>query len=156
MTTMFRSEFGISFAGAVIGGLAIMPYSLRLLEGSTHKKPLKMPVPALLLLSFLQTAVQSAVAIGVGLLAAHKIGLGAPYLEAAVAANGSMPALALMLARTLLLNAPIGLLCGWLFWRYGLEAAIVAHFSADIVYPVGGTILLRLIDHYHFVSNLGR
>jgi hypothetical protein len=48
-----------------------------------------------------------------------------------------------MLTRTLLLNAPVGLLCGWLFWTYGIEAAIVAHFSADIVYHVFGTVVLR-------------
>jgi hypothetical protein len=48
-----------------------------------------------------------------------------------------------MLARSLLLNAPVGLLCGWLFWTYGIEAAIIAHFSADIVYHVFGTVLLR-------------
>jgi membrane protease YdiL (CAAX protease family) len=50
----------------------------------------------------------------------------------------------LMLARSLLLNAPIGLICGWLFWTYGIEAAIVAHFSADIVYHVFGTVVMRL------------
>jgi hypothetical protein len=49
----------------------------------------------------------------------------------------------LMLARSLLLNFPIGLICGWLFWTYGIEAAIVAHFSADIVYHVFGTVVLR-------------
>jgi Type II CAAX prenyl endopeptidase Rce1-like len=54
---------------------------------------------------------------------------------------GRMPPL--MLVRSLLLNAPIGLLCGWLFWIYGIEAAIVAHFSADIVYHVFGTVVLR-------------
>lgn len=48
-----------------------------------------------------------------------------------------------MLARTLLLNAPIGLLCGWLYWTYGIEAAIIAHFSADIVYHVFGTFVLQ-------------
>jgi hypothetical protein len=54
---------------------------------------------------------------------------------------GHMPRL--MVARSLLLNAPIGLLCGWLFWTYGIEAAIIAHFSADIVYHVFGTAVLR-------------
>lgn len=31
----------------------------------------------------------------------------------------------------------------WLFWTYGIEAAIVAHFSADIIYHVLGTVILR-------------
>jgi hypothetical protein len=42
-----------------------------------------------------------------------------------------------------LLNAPIGLVCGWLFWTYGIEAAIIAHFCADIVYHVCGAAVLR-------------
>jgi membrane protease YdiL (CAAX protease family) len=49
----------------------------------------------------------------------------------------------LLLARTLILNALVGLICGWLFWTYGIEAAIVAHFATDIVYHVGGTIVLQ-------------
>ncbi|HUC31151.1 MAG TPA: hypothetical protein VMR99_00475 [Candidatus Paceibacterota bacterium] len=253
MISNFWFEFGILFVASLVGGLAIMPYSMRLLEGSTQKKPLKMSVSTLKLLSFLQTAVLSAIAIGVGLFAAHKIGLGAPYIEAALAGSGSLQSFAfmieiaiilgvlagtvlliadlfflpywpeqivdtsrkttlwenffaslyggineellmrlfgfsvlvwllsfvwypniaifwivnivmavvfgighlpalkglvgkispVMLARTLLLNAPVGLICGWLFWTYGIEAAMVAHFSADIVYHVVGTIVLR-------------
>jgi len=54
---------------------------------------------------------------------------------------GTIPPL--MLARTLILNAPVGLLCGWLFWTYGIEAAMAAHLSADIIYHVFGTALLR-------------
>ncbi|MFZ2804718.1 MAG: CPBP family glutamic-type intramembrane protease [Patescibacteria group bacterium] len=234
----------------------MLPYSLRLLKGSG--KPLKMSVPMLFLLSLVQTAVLFAIVIGVGLLAAHAIGLGAPYLEAALAGTGSvasfigmleaaipfgiaagailliadlfflpywpkqlvettqkttlwenflaslygglneellmrlfglsvvafllsrvwhtaaglptaavlwianvvlailfglghLPALKgllgkiprLMIVRSLLLNLPVGLICGWLFWTYGIEAAIIGHFVADIVYHVFGTIVLR-------------
>ena len=54
---------------------------------------------------------------------------------------GSLPQR--MVVRSLLLNAPIGLLCGWLFWKYGIEAAMISHFSADIVYHVFGTVVLR-------------
>jgi hypothetical protein len=258
MTTIFWIEFGALFAASLVGGAAVLPYGLRLLQGSAQKKPLKMPISKLVLLSFLQSAVLFAIATGVGLLAAHSIGRGAPYIEAALAGNGSaqavvsmlqvaiilgalagavllvadllflpywpealidtarkttlwenfaasfyggineevlvrlfglsalawlfsrvwhtsaglptstvfwvanvlmtivfaighLPALKnllgriprLMLARTLLLNAPVGLLCGWLFWMYGIEAAIVAHFSVDIVYHVFGTVVLR-------------
>ena len=64
---------------------------------------------------------------------------------------GHLPALAqmlgrlphLMVARSLLLNAPVGLVCGWLYGTFGLEAAIVAHFCVDIVYHVIGSWLLR-------------
>lgn len=48
-----------------------------------------------------------------------------------------------MLFRTILLNTPIGLICGWIFWQYGIEAAILTHFTADIIYHVGGTKVLR-------------
>ncbi len=109
MTTIFLSEFGILFAAALVGGLAVMPYSLRLLKASSQSKPLKVPVPMLLLLSFLQTAVLFAIAIGVGLLTAHAIGLGAPYIEAVIAGNGSMQAVALMLPSAVALDVLGGL-----------------------------------------------
>jgi hypothetical protein len=258
MNTIFWPEFGILYASALLGGAAILPYGVRLIKQSAQSNPLKMSVPKLLLLSLLQTAVLSAIAIGIGLLAAHRIGLGAPYIETALLGKGSMQTVALMLqaaippgvlaglvllltdllflphlpealldtarktslwenftasfygglneeflmrlfglsvfawllsriwhtsaglptsavfwsanvsmavlfglghlpalknllgqipllvlARTLLLNAPIGLICGWLYWRYGIEAAVTAHFATDIVYHVGGTTLLR-------------
>ena len=257
LQSVFWSEFAILLTAALLGSLAIIPYSLRLLA-SGQRKPLKFSLPTLLLLSFLQTAVLSALAIGVGLLAAHAIGLGAPYIEATLASNGSIqtvvqmlpPAIGLgvlggavllvldlfflrywpqklvdfaqratlwenflasfygglneeffmrlfgisvlawllsrvwytptglptnavfwtanviiavlfglghlpatknllgsipplMLARTLLLNAPIGLICAWLFWTFGIEAAVLAHLFADIVYHVAGTTVLR-------------
>ena len=30
-------------------------------------------------------------------------------------------------------NALVGLVCGWLYWKRGLEAAMIAHTSADLV-----------------------
>jgi hypothetical protein len=257
MARAFWSEFTILLAAALLGGLAIIPYGVRLLTSRQHE-PLKFPLPTVLLLSFLQTTVLSALAIGIGLLAAHAIGLGAPYIESGLAGTGSkqaivqmlLPAVGLgvlggavlllldllflpywppeladfaerttlwenflaslygglneeifmrlfgfsvltwllsrvwhtseglptgailwtanaitavlfglghlpatkdlmgsipppMLIRALLLNTPVGLLCGWLLWTYGIEAAVLAHFSADIVYHVAGTIVLR-------------
>jgi hypothetical protein len=258
MTSIYWTEFGILFVAAFLGALAVMPYSLKLLNTSARSKPLKMSLPVILLLSLLQNAVLFAIVTGVGLLAAHAIGFGAPLLEAALMGSvsiqalwrvieiavisgavagalllaadilflpywpkpllettltttlldnllasfyggineellirlfglsgfawllsfvfhipagtptiavlwisnivltilfglGHLPALKktageisrIMLARSLILNAPIGLLCGWLFWTYGIEAAIIAHFSADIVYHVFGTVVLR-------------
>jgi hypothetical protein len=244
---IFWIEFGVLFISALIGAAAVIPYSLRL----AHGKPLKFSKPVLVLLSLAQNAVIFAIAIGVGLLAAHIQGLGAPYIEALIAGAsipplhglmvgmllglalgallliadlfflpywpqalrdvslattpaenllasvyggineellmrlfglsgliwlvsfvwhsssavfwtinviitivfglGHLPALKatvgtmprLMVVRSLLLNAPIGLACGWLFWTFGIEAAIVAHFFADIVYHVFGTFVLR-------------
>ena len=75
----------------------------------------------------------------------------ANIIMAIIFALGHLPALksalgeisGVMLFRTILLNTPIGLLCGFVFWQYGIEAAILTHFAADIVYHVGGTQFLR-------------
>jgi membrane protease YdiL (CAAX protease family) len=36
-------------------------------------------------------------------------------------------------ARALLLNAPLGIVFGWLAWRRGLEVAMASHLIADIL-----------------------
>ncbi len=41
-----------------------------------------------------------------------------------------------VVARTLVLNVLGGMVFGWLFWRRGLEMAVLAHFSADLVLHV--------------------
>ncbi|MEN4904884.1 CPBP family intramembrane glutamic endopeptidase [Luteimonas sp. TWI1437] len=41
-----------------------------------------------------------------------------------------------VVARTVLLNALAGIAFGWLYWKRGLEMAIVAHFTADLVLHV--------------------
>ncbi|HRI49762.1 MAG TPA: CPBP family glutamic-type intramembrane protease [Pseudomonadota bacterium] len=58
---------------------------------------------------------------------------GAGHLPAAAAL---LPITPLFLARTLVLNGLVGTVCGWLFWRRGLEAAMIAHLSADLVLHV--------------------
>jgi len=247
MTSIFWQEFAVLFIATLLGSAAVLPYGLRM----AASKPLKFSKPTLYLLSIAQGAVLFAVVIGLGLLAAHAVGFGAPYIEAMLSgatapdpiglftalvlgaiaggilliadlsflpywpealrgmalktttlenflasfygsineellmrlfgfsilvwllsfawypnvatywiANivmtilfglGHLPSLKrvvgslppLMVIRSLVLNAPIGLLCGGLFWTYGIEAAIIAHFSADIVYHVFGTFVLR-------------
>ena len=47
-----------------------------------------------------------------------------------------VPLTSMVLARTLLLNGMLGIAFGWLYMKHGLEAAIVSHFSADIVLHV--------------------
>jgi membrane protease YdiL (CAAX protease family) len=47
-----------------------------------------------------------------------------------------VPLTTLVMARTLVLNGLIGIVCGWLYWKRGLESAMIAHFSADIVLHV--------------------
>lgn len=43
----------------------------------------------------------------------------------------------LLIGKIVLLNAMVGLVTGTLFWKYGLEHAMLAHFCADLVLHVG-------------------
>jgi Type II CAAX prenyl endopeptidase Rce1-like len=47
-----------------------------------------------------------------------------------------IPLTPIVVARAIVLNGLLGLVAGWLYWRRGLESAMVAHFSADIVLHV--------------------
>jgi hypothetical protein len=71
---------------------------------------------------FVLAIVLAALLFGVGHLpAAHAIGIaGTPLLA----------------ARIVLLNAVVGITCGGLFWKYGLEHAMLAHFCADLMLHV--------------------
>lgn len=42
----------------------------------------------------------------------------------------------IVILRTIVLNAIAGLAFGWLYWKRGIEMAMLAHFSADIVLHV--------------------
>jgi membrane protease YdiL (CAAX protease family) len=48
-------------------------------------------------------------------------------------AAAGVPINALVVTRALVGNGLVGLICGWLYWTFGLEAAMVSHFSADMV-----------------------
>ena len=52
------------------------------------------------------------------------------------AASLILPLTTLVVIRIVLLNAVGGILFGWLYQKHGLESAIIAHFSADIVLHV--------------------
>jgi hypothetical protein len=47
-----------------------------------------------------------------------------------------LPLSAVVVVRALVLNGVVGVTCGWLYARRGLEAAMVAHWAADIVVHV--------------------
>lgn len=47
-----------------------------------------------------------------------------------------IPITMLVIIRTVLLNSIGGILFGWLYRKHGLESAMIAHFSADIVLHV--------------------
>jgi membrane protease YdiL (CAAX protease family) len=72
--------FWLLFTGGLIGVAAVMPYVLALF-GATLQG-LALPLPLVLTLQFVQSAIVLAIAVGIGLLVSRKIGLGAPVLEA--------------------------------------------------------------------------
>jgi membrane protease YdiL (CAAX protease family) len=54
-----------------------------------------------------------------------------------------VPIDALVVTRSIVLNGVGGIAFGWLYWRRGLESAMVSHFSADIVLHVLLALALR-------------
>ena len=48
---------------------------------------------------------------------------------------------AVVVARTIALNALAGIVFGWRYWRRGLEVAMAAHFCADLVLHVAAPLL---------------
>ena len=59
-----------------------------------------------------------------------------------------VPLTAIIVTRAVVLNGVVGVVAGWLFWRRGIEMAMVCHFSADVVLhvlaPLAQTWLLKL------------
>lgn len=47
-----------------------------------------------------------------------------------------VPLTSLVITRALVLNGLLGIAFGWLYWKRGLEAAIISHFSADLILHV--------------------
>jgi len=72
-------------------------------------------------------------------------------LSAILFGIGHLPATALIVdlngmvvLRAIVLNGIGGVIFGWLFWKRGLESAIVAHFSTDIVLHVITPLVLSI------------
>lgn len=66
------------------------------------------------------------------ILAAVLFGLG--HLPAT--AGMGIPLTPVVIVRAVVLNGMLGIYTGWLYWRYGLESAIISHFSGDLVLHV--------------------
>ncbi|HSL44277.1 MAG TPA: CPBP family intramembrane glutamic endopeptidase [Anaerolineales bacterium] len=64
-------------------------------------------------------------------LAALLFGLG--HLPATAAL---LPITPLVIIRAIVLNGLLGIAFGWLYWKRGLEAAMISHFSADLILHV--------------------
>lgn len=50
----------------------------------------------------------------------------------------------MVIVRTIILNSVGGIIFGWLYWKKGLESAMIAHFSADIVLHVILALLIGI------------
>jgi len=89
-----------------------------------------------LLLVFLRRF--NALGIWVAILSVAVIfGLGhLPTTVKAYALSSASELPALMIVRALLLNGIVGVACGWLYWKKGLEYAISSHFMTDLVIHV--------------------
>ncbi|WP_295990200.1 CPBP family intramembrane glutamic endopeptidase [Rugamonas sp.] len=81
-------------------------------------------------------AIADARAIWTGIIGAALV-FGALHLPAA---GALFPLTPMVVARIIAMNAVGGVVFGWLYWRRGLEHAMVAHFFADIVlHGTGGS-----------------
>ena len=80
-------EFGVLVGAGLVGVLLVLPYQLALLPAPP------IPLPVLVLAAFVQSAILLAVATGLGLAAARRVGLGAPFVEASLYGGDSRAAL---------------------------------------------------------------
>jgi hypothetical protein len=94
----------------------------------------------LLRLFFMSLILWGARSIGIAAVPAFWL---ADILAAVIFGAGHLPAASMMfnssaalVIRTLLDNSIGGIIFGFLFWRYGFEAAVLAHFTADILLHV--------------------
>ncbi|WP_455364913.1 CPBP family intramembrane glutamic endopeptidase [[Eubacterium] cellulosolvens] len=62
------------------------------------------------------------------------VAFGLAHLPATAAIG--LPLNALVISRAIVLNGIAGVAFGWLYWRRGLESAMISHFSADVVLHV--------------------
>jgi hypothetical protein len=72
------------------------------------------------------------------ILVAIMFGLG--HLPATSAITPIMP---LLVVRTIVLNGVAGIAFGYLYWKRGLEAAMLAHMSTHVVLQIPGVMLLK-------------
>ena len=115
-------SFLASFYGGIDEEIVLRLFLMTLLVWLFARVAGKAPTPTMYL-----------IAIGLSALA-----FGAGHLPAAAQV---WPLDAVVVGRTILVNAAAGLVFGWLYWRRGLEVAMLAHFSADLVLHVAAPLL---------------
>ena len=79
------------------------------------------------------------------------LAFGAMHLPAAEAMG--LPINTLVVTQTLVLNGFAGVVLGWLFWTFGLETAMLAHFLGDVViYALLPIIALQQGETAHSIA----
>jgi hypothetical protein len=58
---------------------------------------------------------------------------------------------ALVVIRTIIRNGVAGVTFGWLYWSFGLESAILAHFSADVIRHCFVPLITQQADTAHSI-----
>jgi len=82
------------------------------------------------------------------------LSFGAAHLP--TAATLGWPINTLIVTRTLVLNGIGGLILGWLFWTFGLETAMLAHFITDVIlYTLLPIIALQKGDTARYIAVAG-
>jgi len=103
-------EFLILWAAGVWGVIAVLPYTLTLQAPLIEQMPtLPMPLAVVIVVQIVQNAVLVAIAVGLGLLLATRIGLGAPLLEARLAGEAVGQRLRALLVPSVLAGAAAGI-----------------------------------------------
>ena len=103
-------EFWILWAAGVCGVIAVLPYTLTLQAPLIEQmSTLPMPLAVVIAAQVAQNAVLVAIAVGLGLLLATRIGLGAPLLEARLAGEAVSQRLRAMLVPSVLAGAAAGI-----------------------------------------------
>lgn len=111
-----------SFYGGIAEELQLRLFLMTLLVWLVAKLTKRSPAPALL---------WSAIVLAALL-------FGAGHLPAAAQL---WPLDSFVVFRVVALNAVAGIVFGWLYWKRGIEAAILAHFAADLVLHVAAPLL---------------
>ena len=107
MFSFYWSECALLCGAALLGIVCVMPYTLELSRDAFKKVQERMhrPLWVLVLLQVAQSFVLMAVAIGLGLLIAHHLGLGVPLLEGLLAGKSVTTQAQAVIAPSLILGA---------------------------------------------------
>lgn len=101
--------FWILLGAGLLGVLAVMPLLLALLGPLLAKAPLPLPLPLLLALQLLQSGILLALAVGLGLLLARKLGLPVTILESWLSGENVSHRLRLTLLPSIVAGLGVGI-----------------------------------------------